>query len=108
MKKDEVFTFTAPNGAVVLGVVIDIISYETHRNNPDLHIAVYLCYAQNRIFKCYSINHFGESNESSYLEFPEGYIVVDYAVLPDYDNVLEMANDMYEEDVITSYLEREC
>lgn len=101
MKKDAVFSFTAPNGAVVLGVVVAILSSNEWQT-------VFLCYAQNRLFTYYKHKErdFETGELSSSLYF--GETLVEYAILPDYDNVLEMANDMYEEDIITSYLEREC
>lgn len=77
MKKNDVFTFTAPNGVEVTAVVI----IEWPVDTP-------IIYAQNRIafFNC-AENHIGG-------------VLVDYAILPDYDRMLEnyqhqldMAND---------------
>ena len=77
MNKNDVFTFTAPNGEEVTGIVI----MEWPVDTP-------LIYAQNRIaFFNREENHIGG-------------VVVDYAILPDYDSMLEnyqhqidMAND---------------
>ena len=73
MKRNDVFTFTAPNGVEVTGVVIDIIRY-------DRDWKWYLCYAQNRIFHYQII---------STLIRPVVTISVEYAVLPEFDVILE-------------------
>lgn len=93
MKKNNVFTFTAPNGVEVTGVVIAIISSTKYQT-------VALCYAQNRLFTFYE--HIAYDMETGDVEsdYSYGEILVDYAVLPDYDGLLEdyqhqldMAND---------------
>ena len=73
MKKNDIFTFTAPNGVEVTAVVVDIIK-------DDRDWKWYLCYAQNRIF------HFQVIAE---LRNPIITVSVDYATLPDYDRMLE-------------------
>ena len=106
MQKNEVFTFTAPNGAEVTAIVLCV---DSSLHQEGTYWVNYLCYAQNKLFymgqkavgkpviesACvvdYTPEFVGE------LEM-EG-IVVDYAILPDYDNMLEnyqhqidMAND---------------
>ena len=93
MEKNDVFVFTAPNGAEVTGVVVD-----TLRN--DKYQKWYLCYAQNRLF--YYWCHSQEDYETGELCscYSYGGIAVDYCILPDYDAILEkiqhqldMAND---------------
>jgi hypothetical protein len=90
MRKNDVFTFTAPNGAEVTAIVIDLISYESTKYNSQVYVATYLAYAQNRIFRCWTVNHFNEDNESSFVVYnPENYILVDYCVIPECDKLLE-------------------
>ena len=96
MKKNDVFTFTAPNGVEVTAVVIAKVAHEV-----DYKWATerFVCYAQNRLFTYEESHciweHMNEEPKSKY-----GEVIVDYAVLPDYDAVLEdywhqidMAND---------------
>ena len=73
MKKNDIFTFIAPNGVEVTGVVVDTIK-------DDRDYKWYLCYAQNRIF------HY---QEIAGLAKPVVTIGVDYAILPDYDVMLD-------------------
>ena len=103
MKKNDVFTFTAPNGVEVVGVVVDELTSD-YREMTDTIITVFLCYAQNRIFTYFEEvgrrNAFTPDEETYILRACYGKVLVDYAVLPDYDAVLEdyyhqldMAND---------------
>lgn len=95
MKRGDIFTFTAPNGVGVTAVVIDLISYESAKYNPQIYVATYLAYAQNRIFRCWTENRFNEDDEASFVVYnPENYIIVDYAILPDYDALLDRYNDI--------------
>lgn len=84
MKKNDVFTFTAPNGEEVTAVVISSVSYEV-----DYFKAVerWLCYAQNRLFT-YEESHSVCQDDAPH-KFKYGEILVDYAILPDYDRMLE-------------------
>jgi len=96
MKKNDIFAFTAPNGVEVTAVVIELIAYEV---NYKWAIKRFVCYAQNRIFT-YEESHciwdfMNEEPKSKY-----GKVLVDYAILPEYDTILEdyqhqqdMAND---------------
>ena len=110
MKKNDVFTFTAPNGAEVQAVVLNKSTYfaETTEN----YSATYLCYGQNRLFTwihsertlpvCIGQDEYGD-DRFEYQDITEdtyGEVIVDYAILPDYDALLEdyshqldMAND---------------
>lgn len=74
MKKNEIFTFTAPNGVEVTGVVIDIVPCTKGVNS-----CTYYCYAQNRIFTYINIG----------MMHKYGEVIVDYAILPEYDKMLE-------------------
>jgi hypothetical protein len=47
MKKNDVFTFTAPNGVEVTAVVINELSYRVIAGDAT---TTWLCYAQNRLF----------------------------------------------------------
>ena len=90
MKKNEIFTFTAPNGVEVTAVVVHTI-FQGNAKQLDI------CYAQNRLFtlveweiaKDKGFNYNGET-------------IVDYCVLPEYDAMLETeqlkldADDFYE------------
>ena len=75
MQKNEVFTFTAPNGVEVTGVVVSVI-------RDDRDDKWYLCYAQNRLFDYRIIAGFDHSITN---------IWVDYCVIPEYDALLEEA-----------------
>ena len=91
MKKNDIFTFTAHNGVEVTAVILDATRYSQDLRNFKL-----ICYAQNRLFWCYeSYNH-----SKSCMEITESSTIADYAILPDYDRMLEdyqhqidMAND---------------
>lgn len=80
MKKNEIFTFKAPNGVEVTAVVVAIIS-----SNERQTIA--LCYAQNRLFTFYG--HYGIENGEACSDYSYGEILVDYTILPDYDAAME-------------------
>ena len=77
MKKNDIFTFTASNGVEVKAVVVSI-------NRDDRDDKWYLCYAQNRLFD-YRI--------LSGTDHPLIDILVDYAVLPEYDELLTSKNN---------------
>lgn len=82
MKKNDVFTFTAPNGAEVTGVVVAIISSSKYQT-------IALCYAQNRLFTFYEhIAYDVESGEAE-SDYSYGEVLVEYCVIPYYDGVLE-------------------
>jgi hypothetical protein len=75
MQKNEVFTFTAPNGAEVTCIVVSVI-------RDDRDDKWYLCYAQNRLFDYRIIAGF---------DHPIINIWVDYCIIPEYDALLEEA-----------------
>lgn len=94
MKKNDIFTFTAPNGVEVIAVVIEEIHVEALVHN-DVRLHVFLCYGQNRLFKyawfegvdCVITKT--KVDEEKFVS-----VVVDYAILPDYDEVLARYNDL--------------
>jgi len=104
MKKNDVFEFTAPNGTVVTAVVLDKTTHfaETTEN----YSTTYLCYGQNRLFTwihsemtlpvCIGQDEYGD-NRFEYQDVTEdmyGEVLVDYAILPDYDELLARYNDI--------------
>ena len=87
MKKNDVFTFTAPNGVEVTAIVLESIFQGSCKSTL-------ICYAQNRIFtyieeECLKFEGTAEWKK----EYSYGYVIVDYAILPDYDAVLEAYSD---------------
>lgn len=91
MKKNDVFTFTALNGVEVQAVVISLmkktIIKDSHGFNS-MFIYDWLCYAQNRLFTYMEISHKKGINTRY------GEVLVDYAILPDYDAMLDRYNDI--------------
>ena len=83
MKKNDVFTFTDSNGAEVIAVVIDELSAHVI-DYTDCTTFTYLCYAQNHLFT-FIVDEY-------YRCF--GKVIVEYAVLPDYDEMLARYNDI--------------
>lgn len=85
MKKHDVFTFTAPNGVKVTSVIVEELDsdYSEDRNSVTKE---WLCYSQNRLFIYYE--QFGLGN-GKLIESWFGKVLADYAVLPDYDKMLE-------------------
>lgn len=98
MKKNDVFTFIAPNGVEVTAVVLDIIGRSWKYAHTDT--LKYLCYAQNRLFT--GSNDVTDMTNDALAEnrkyedsvFKQDEIIVDYAILPDYDAILERYNDI--------------
>lgn len=82
MKLNDVFTFKAPNGVEVTGVVTAIISSTEHQT-------VALCYAQNRLFTFYKHTAYNVESGEAESDYSYGEILVDYAILPDYDDALK-------------------
>ena len=125
MKKNEVFKFTAPNGAKVTAVVVDVLEPITeHTFDETSVITKHLCYAQNRLFY-YSLiektevvidEDWNDNPEVDYyyalvyhsheVKSSEGHlneIVVEYCILPEYDTILELAHfDEEEENILFS------
>ena len=100
MEKHDIFQFTAPNGVKVIGAVIEEIK-RNYNENTDQLFTQFLCYAQNRLFT-YNIvystvtvavgqNEFGDDvfEEQQVADDSFGEVLVDYCILPDYDEVLK-------------------
>ena len=86
MKKNDVFTFTASNGVDVTAVVVDRIDL---RVSPQYSHVIWLCYGQNRLFTYRELYNNFLPTASSF-----DRIVCDYAILPDYDELLARYNDL--------------
>ena len=103
MKKNDIFTFTAPNKVEVTAVILDIIHVGHTEGEKKMHVH-YLCYAQNRLFK--GSNWYGEKDgETQEWDFVPEATIVDYAILPDYDKMLE--DYQHQLDVADDYASRE-
>ena len=109
MKKNDVFTFTAPNGVEVLGVVLHVNMVQ--EDNAGM-VFEYICYAQNRLFTYYvkqgdmPVEHFDEKlnrvildHQNVILSSTYGEVLVDYAVLPDYDTLLSRDYPQWEQNL---------
>lgn len=79
MKKDEIFTFTTPNGVEVAAVVIETVFKGTVEQLD-------ICYAQNRLFTLKENKTRIQHGWETTLEYDK--IIVNYCILPDYDDVL--------------------
>ena len=90
MKKNEIFTFTAPNGVEVTAVVIESIPQGSCKST-------HICYAQNRIFTYIEELYMTLETPRWRREYHYGEILVNYAILPDYDAMLET----YSEHLVT-------
>ena len=82
MNKNEVFTFTAPNGVEVTAVALYAV---TLFNGSTFIGNKWICYAQNRLFTMMDY----KEGIKKYEEPEYGEVIVDYAILPDYDSMLE-------------------
>ncbi len=94
MKKNDIFTFTSPNRVEVTGVVTAIISRTKYQT-------VALCYAQNRLFTFYEHIAYDIETGDAESDYSYGKILVDYAILPDYDDLLE--NYYHQQDIANDY-----
>lgn len=101
MKKSEIFTFTAPNGVEVTAVVINKLRTD-YRESTDTIVRVWLCYAQNRLFTYFE--EIGRKNactpeeEEFVIKAWYGTVIVDYCILPDYDDMLEAKQQKFNDD----------
>lgn len=82
MEKNVIFTFTAPNGVVVTAVVVAIISSSKYQTEA-------LCYAQNRLFTFYEHIAYDIETGEPESDYSYGEVLCDYAILPEYDDVLK-------------------
>lgn len=85
MKKNEIFTFTAPNGVEVTGVCL----YPIFKGTA---VTTYVCYAQNRLFTMLEESTMTDKGVEKTMKYHE--VIVDYAILPDYDAMLDRYNDI--------------
>ena len=92
MKKNDVFTFTAPNGVEVTAVVI--YKRNLNRNFPNYVQYEYIAYAQNRLFTCTQMERVIDRENYNPSPIEYGHILVEYAILPDYDELLARYNDI--------------
>jgi hypothetical protein len=97
MKKNDVFTFTAPNGVEVTAVALyQFKAVDTYHG----YSIGWICYAQNRIITIWEKFHFIEvplnppingatykQEEEVSLEF--GKVIVEYCIIPELDELLE-------------------
>lgn len=93
MEKNEIFTFTAPNGVEVAAVVVKELSYRVIAGDATTQ---YLCYCQNRLFTYEKVEDVWHKERP--VNYKYGEILVDYAILPDYDAVLEAEQQKFEDD----------
>lgn len=85
MKKNEIFTVTAPNGSEVTAVCLKNIG--TIGN-----MTQYLCYGQNRLFTmnefCYEwVEETGKACKYTHIDY--GEVIVEHVTIPDYDTIIE-------------------
>ena len=101
MEKHEVLTFKAPNGVEVTGIVI-MKCGDAHEKGYGHYETPYLCYAQNRLFTIKEVMEAirddldikrGTAGAES-LNYEYGEIIVEYCVLPEYDDVLNKYIDI--------------
>ena len=88
MKKNEIFTFTAPSGVEVTAVVVKVVEAIIPSKIDSCWsegAMMYICYAQNRLF----------TMTAKIVGTPEYHVevIVDHATLPDYDKLLEDYSD---------------
>ena len=99
MKKNDVFTFTAPNGVEVTGVVLESIFQGCVKSTL-------ICYAQNRIFTYIEETYRKNEEIDEWLkDYFYGEVLVDYAILPEYDKILE--DYQHQIDMANDYADRE-
>ena len=85
MKRGDIFTFIAPNGVEVTGVCL----YPIFKGTA---VTTYVCYAQNRLFTMLEESTMTDKGVEKTMKYHE--VIVDYAILPDYDEMLERYNDI--------------
>ena len=96
MKKNDIFTFTAPNNfEEETGIVVSILSKDKSKTT-------FLCYGQHKLFTYYELQE--DFNEIGQLEryFFYGETLVNNAILPDYDAII----NQYYQDVIDTILDK--
>lgn len=91
MKKLDIFELTLDNGGSAYGVIIDTVSIDGDELNTKY---THLCYCQNRLFYYIEeVSYCGvdpNTHEAMYeTTYKRGKTVVDYTILPDYDERLD-------------------
>ncbi len=127
MKKNDIFTFTAPNGAEVTAVVIDCLGTNFEEVVDSKYWDnKYLCYAQNRLFYHTEWTQIDKVIDDDFVASCDGAtdwyyavryhshdvkttgskqeILVDYCILPDYDDMLE--NYYHQQDKANDYADK--
>ena len=89
MKKNEIFTFIAPNGVEITAVVVKELSYRVIAGEATTQ---YLCYSQNRLFTYEKVEDVWHTERP--VNYKYGKVIVDYALLPDYDELLQLHSSM--------------
>lgn len=87
MNPNDTFTFEAPNGVKVTAVVIAIMGSTEDFSGVYSVYTHYLCYAQRRLFKYTEESFMTECGIVS--NFTGCEILVHYAILPEYDEILK-------------------
>ena len=92
MKRNDIFTFIAPNGEEVTGVII----YKRILNKDFVNYIKfeYIAYAQNRLFTCTQMERIVDKENYASCPIEYGKVLVEYAILPDYDELLARYNDI--------------
>jgi hypothetical protein len=99
MKRGDLFTFNSPAGVEVTAVVLHVNKvYE----DSDGMMFEHICYAQNRLFTYFvkygdmpvesydeNLNRVAINYQTVVLTAAFGEVIVDYVVIPDYDDALE-------------------
>ena len=91
MKKNDVFTFTS-NGVGETAAVLESIFQGSCKN-------ILICYAQNKIFTYIEETYRKNEETDEWLkDYSYGKVIVDYAILPDYDEMLRAEQEKFEDD----------
>ena len=88
MKKNDIFTFTAPNGAEVTAVLINRYdsAYFVQEENKVKADKMILAYAQNRLILLEDNRVW--LNGKYFGNLVQARILVDYCTIPEYDKML--------------------
>lgn len=89
MKRNDIFTFTAPNGVEVKGVCLCPVFQGVGRT-------LYVCYAQNRLFTMLEESIMTDHGEEKTMEYED--VIAEYAAIPEYDELLvsdELNNSLH-------------
>lgn len=81
METNTVFSFRDCDGTESIGVILESDWDDVHRRNT------YIVYSDNRILRMSTINLF-DNGERIEADVTVDYVIVAYAILPDYDEKL--------------------